>query len=311
MRKKLNLLITGGTGTIGRAYIKNYSDHFNVYSFSRDENKQTHLIRNYPSVKGQFLGNVEDKETLFRVYEKINPDVVIHAAAVKHINLAERQPIQTCKINIVGSLNVIDASIKYNTPVTVAISTDKACSYESVYGGSKYLMERCFLEANSANTKFSVCRFANVAHSDGSVLPFWLDEKRKGNKLKLTDPNMNRLIFSQDDAVNLIHRTVEYTSKNGGGYICSYKMKCVNMYDLAKSISKDIEIIGKRPGEKTDEDLISSDELAYTYVIDNDIHIRNKKNKNSNKLDVPYNSRSSKKMSSQEINELIFGSKVI
>ena len=301
----MKVLITGGTGTIGRAYVKNYAEFFDVYSLSRDENKQTQLWRAFPEVVGQYLGNVEDKETVFRVYEDVKPDIVIHAAAVKHINLAEKQPIQTCKVNIVGSLNIIEASIRYDIPITVAISTDKACSYESVYGGSKYLMERCFLEANSNRNKFSVCRFANVAHSDGSVLPFWLDEKRDGNSLKLTDPNMNRLMFTQDDAANLIYRTVEYTRKNSGGFVCSYKMRCVNMLDLAKAISEDVEIVGRRPGEKVDEDLISEHELDYTYVIGNDIHIRTEKNDGDNKLDVPYNSKSAKKMSQKEIKEIV------
>jgi len=301
----MKVLITGGTGTIGRAYVKNYAEFFDVYSLSRDENKQTQLWRAFPEVVGQYLGNVEDKETVFRVYEDVKPDIVIHAAAVKHINLAEKQPIQTCKVNIVGSLNIIEASIRYDIPITVAISTDKACSYESVYGGSKYLMERCFLEANSNRNKFSVCRFANVAHSDGSVLPFWLDEKRDGNPLKLTDPNMNRLMFTQDDAANLIYRTVEYTRKNSGGFVCSYKMRCVNMLDLAKAISEDVEIVGRRPGEKVDEDLVSEHELDYTYVIGNDIHIRTEKNDGDNKLDVPYNSKSAKKMSQKEIKEIV------
>jgi FlaA1/EpsC-like NDP-sugar epimerase len=301
----MKVLITGGTGTIGRAYVKNYAEFFDVYSLSRDENKQTQLWRAFPEVVGQYLGNVEDKETVFRVYEDVKPDIVIHAAAVKHINLAEKQPIQTCKVNIVGSLNIIEASIRYDIPITVAISTDKACSYESVYGGSKYLMERCFLEANSNRNKFSVCRFANVAHSDGSVLPFWLDEKRDGNTLKLTDPNMNRLMFTQDDAANLIYRTVEYTRKNSGGFVCSYKMRCVNMLDLAKAISEDVEIVGRRPGEKVDEDLVSEHELDYTYVIGNDIHIRTEKNDGDNKLDVPYNSKSAKKMSQKEIKEIV------
>ena len=301
----MKVLITGGTGTIGRAYVKNYAEFFDVYSLSRDENKQTQLWRAFPEVVGQYLGNVEDKETVFRVYEDVKPDIVIHAAAVKHINLAEKQPIQTCKVNIVGSLNIIEASIRYDIPITVAISTDKACSYESVYGGSKYLMERCFLEANSNRNKFSVCRFANVAHSDGSVLPFWLDEKRDGNTLKLTDPNMNRLMFTQDDAANLIYRTVEYTRKNSGGFVCSYKMRCVNMLDLAKAISEDVEVVGRRPGEKVDEDLVSEHELDYTYVIGNDIHIRTEKNDGDNKLDVPYNSKSAKKMSQKEIKEIV------
>ena len=301
----MKVLITGGTGTIGRAYVKNYSEFFDVYSLSRDENKQTQLWRDFSEVIDQYLGNVEDKETVFRVYEEVKPDIVIHAAAVKHINLAEKQPIQTCKVNIVGSLNIIEASIRYDIPITVAISTDKACSYESVYGGSKWLMERCFLEANSNRNKFSVCRFANVAHSDGSVLPYWFDLKKEGKPLKLTDPKMNRLMFTQDDAANLIYRTVEYTRKNGGGFVCSYKMKYVNMLDLAKSVSEDIEIVGRRPGEKVDEDLVSKHELDYTYVRGNDIHIRMEKNEDGNKLDIPYNSKSAKKMSQKEIKELV------
>ena len=300
----MKVLITGGSGTIGRAFIKNYTDFFDIFSYSRDENKQTQLTRQFPVVK-QYLGNVEDREAVFRVYEKVKPDIVIHAAAVKHINLAEKQPIQTCKVNIVGSLNIIDASVRCDVPVTVAVSTDKACSYESVYGGSKWLMERCFLEANSNRNKFSVCRFANVAHSDGSVLPFWLKQEEEGKPLKLTDPEMNRLMFTQDEAANLIYRTIDYTRKHEGGFVCSYKMKCVNMFDLAKAISDNIEIVGKRPGEKRDEDLISKHELPYTYVRGNDIHIRAEENIYDEKLEVPYNSQSAEKMTSKQIKELV------
>ena len=300
----MKVLITGGSGTIGRSFIKNYKDFFDIFSYSRDENKQTQLTRQFPVVK-QYLGNVEDRESVFRVYEKVKPDIVIHAAAVKHINLAEKQPIQTCKVNIVGSLNIIEASVRYDIPVTVAISTDKACSYESVYGGSKWLMERCFLEANSNRNKFSVCRFANVAHSDGSVLPFWLKQKEEGKPLKLTDPEMNRLMFTQDDAANLIYRTIDYTRKHEGGFVCSYKMKCVNMFDLAKTISDNIEIVGRRPGEKRDEDLISEHELSYTYVKGNDIHIRAEENTYDKKLEVPYNSHSAEKMTPKQIKELV------
>ena len=300
----MRVLITGGSGTIGRSFIKNYTDYFDIFNLSRDENKQTQLTRYFPDVK-QYLGSVEDKEAVFRVYEDVKPDIVIHAAAVKHINLAEKQPIQTCKVNIVGSLNIIEASIRCDVPITVAVSTDKACSYESVYGGSKWLMERCFLEASSNRNKFSVCRFANVAHSDGSVLPFWLEAKKEGKPLELTDPEMNRLMFTQDDAANLIYRTINYTRKNEGGFVCSYKMKCVNMFDLAKVISDNIEIVGKRPGEKRDEDLISKHELPYTYVRGNDIHIRAEENIYDEKLEVPYNSQSAEKMTSKQIRELV------
>ena len=303
---KKRVLITGGSGTIGRAFIRNYyNDLISFYSLSRNENAQVELARDYPKIPLQFLGNIEDKLTVYRAFEEIKPDIVIHAAAVKHINLAEEQPIHTCNVNIIGSINVIEAAIRTDVPTVVAISTDKACSSESVYGDTKSLMERCFLDANTTRNRFSVCRFANVAHSNGSVLPFWLKMKSQGKQITLTDPKMNRLMFTQTDAARLIHRTIKYTEKNGGGFISSYKMKCVNMLDLAKVISEDIAIVGKRPGEKTDEDLIAEHELPYTYVRGNDIHIRMEKNEGVNKLDVPYNSKSAEKMTPREIKELV------
>jgi len=303
---KKRVLITGGSGTIGRAFIRNYyNDLISFYSLSRNENSQVELSRDYPKIPFQVLGNIEDKLTVYRAFEEIKPDIVIHAAAVKHINLAEEQPIHTCNVNIIGSMNVIEAAIRTDVPTVVAISTDKACSSASVYGDTKSLMERCFLEANTNRNRFSVCRFANVAHSNGSVLPFWLKMKSQGKQISLTDPKMNRLMFTQTDAARLIHRTIKYTEKNGGGFISSYKMKCVNMLDLAKVISEDVVIVGKRPGEKTDEDLIAEHELPYTYVRGNDIHIRMEKNEGDNKLDVPYNSKSAEKMTPKEIKELV------
>ena len=303
---KKRVLITGGSGTIGRAFIRNYyNDLISFYSLSRNENAQVELSRDYPKIPLQFLGNIEDKLTVYRAFEEIKPDIVIHAAAVKHINLAEEQPIHTCNVNIIGSINVIEAAIRTDVPTVVAISTDKACSSASVYGDTKSLMERCFLEANTNRNRFSVCRFANVAHSNGSVLPFWLKMKSQGKQISLTDPKMNRLMFTQTDAARLIHRTIKYTEKNGGGFVSSYKMKCVNMLDLAKVISEDVVIVGKRPGEKTDEDLIAEHELPYTYVRGNDIHIRMEKNEGDNKLDVPYNSKSAEKMTPKEIKELV------
>ena len=303
---KKRVLITGGSGTIGRAFIRNYyNDFISFYNLSRNENSQMKLSRDYPKIPCQFLGNIEDKLTVYRAFEEIKPDIVIHAAAVKHINLAEEQPIHTCNVNVIGSMNVIEAAIRTDVPTVVAISTDKACSSASVYGDTKSLMEKCFLEANTNRNRFSVCRFANVAHSNGSVLPFWLEMKSQGKQITLTDPKMNRLMFTQTDAARLIHRTIKYTEKNGGGFVSSYKMKCVNMLDLAKVISEDIAIVGKRPGEKTDEDLIAEHELPYTYVRGNDIHIRMEKNEGDNKLDVPYNSQSAEKMTPKEIKELV------
>jgi len=201
----------------------------------------------------------------------------------------------------------VQASIMNDVPITIGISTDKACMAESVYGASKYLMERVFMNTNTDDNRFSLTRFANVAHSAGSVLPFWMKLKEEGKPLKLTDPNMNRLIFTKEDAASLIIRTIDFTRENGGGFVKSYKMKCVNMLDLAKVISDDIEIVGKRPGEKTDEDLISEREIARTFIYGDDIHIRMDENEGDNKLDRPYNSASAEKMTEEEMRELVWG----
>ena len=239
----MKVLITGGTGTVGQAIIKQNDNEY--ISISRNEENITNLQRLYPHVKC-YVGNIEDNGLLLRVFKEVKPDVVIHAAAMKHIDLMETNPIAGCNVNVIGSLNVAEASIINDVPITIGVSTDKACMAESVYGASKYLMERVFLNTNTDGNRFALTRFANVAHSAGSVLPFWLKLKKDGKSLKLTDPNMNRLIFTQDEAANLINRTIDFTRENGGGFIKSYKMKCVNMFDLAKVISDDIEIVGKR-----------------------------------------------------------------
>ena len=301
----MKVLITGGTGTVGKSLVKQNNNEY--ISISRNEENITDLKREYPNVKC-YVGNIEDKSLLLRVFKEVKPDVVVHAAAMKHIDLMEQNPIAGCNVNVMGSLNVVEASIINDVPITIGVSTDKACLSESVYGASKYLMERVFMNVNNDNgTRFALTRFANVAHSNGSVLPFWLKLKSEGKPLKLTDPDMNRLIFTQEDAANLINRTIDFTKKYGGGFVKSYKMKCVNMLDLAKVISDDIEIVGKRAGEKTDEDLISEREISNTFVYDDDIHIRAKKNTEFNKLSKPYNSASAKKMSKKEMRDLVWG----
>ena len=300
----MKVLITGGTGTVGKALIaKNDNEYISI---SRNEENITELKRDYPNVKC-YVGNIEDKSLLLRVFKEVKPDVVVHSAAMKHIDLMELNPIAGCNVNVMGSLNVVEASIINDIPITVGVSTDKACLSESVYGASKYLMERVFMNTNTDDNRFALTRFANVAHSAGSVLPFWLKLKKEGSPLKLTDPNMNRLIFTKEDAASLINRTIDFTKENGGGFVKSYKMKCVNMLDLAKVISDDIEIVGKRPGEKTDEDLISEREISRTFIYGDDIHIRTEKNQEENKLSEPYNSASAEKMTTEEIEKLVWG----
>ena len=300
----MKVLITGGTGTVGKALIAQNDNEY--ISISRNEENIANLKRDYPNVKC-YVGNIEDKSLLLRVFKEVKPDVVVHSAAMKHIDLMELNPIAGCNVNVMGSLNVVEASVINDVPITIGVSTDKACLSESVYGASKYLMERVFMNTNTDENRFSLTRFANVAHSAGSVLPFWLKLKKEGNPLKLTDPNMNRLIFTKEDAASLINRTIDFTKENGGGFVKSYKMKCVNMLDLAKVISDDIEVVGKRPGEKTDEDLISEREISRTFIYGDDIHIRMEKNKDNNKLSEPYNSASAEHMTKEEIEKLVWG----
>ena len=300
----MKILITGGSGTIGKAFIKQFPEH-NYFNVSRNEKFLTDLMREHPKTKN-YIGNIEDKEFLFRVFKEVKPDIVIHAAAMKHINIAEENPIQACQSNVIGSINIINASVIADVPITIGISTDKACSSASVYGDTKSLMEKCFMEANTDKNKFALTRFANVAHSNGSVLPFWLRLKEEGKTLKLTSGKMNRLMFSKPDAARLINKAIDKCKSDGGGFVCSYKMKSVNMLNLAKIISDDIEIVGLRPGEKLNEDLISEKEIPFTYIHGDMIYIYNQENLDMNKLENGYSSANAKKMSLTEMEELVW-----
>ena len=303
----MRILITGGSGTIGKAFIREFPEH-EYYNLSRNEKFVTDLMREHPNVKN-YTGNIEDEGWMVLVFKAVKPDIVIHAAAMKHINIAEENPIQACESNVIGSLNIIKASILADVPITIGISTDKACSSESVYGDTKSLMEKCFMEANTDKNRFALTRFANVAHSNGSVLPFWIDLFKKGETLKLTSKKMNRLMFSKSDSAQLINRAINKCDTDGGGFVCSYKMKSVNMLDLAKVISDDVEIVGLRPGEKLNEDLISEKEINFTYVEDDMIYIYGEENKNDNKLTQGYSSAYAEKMTIGEMEELVWNTK--
>jgi len=297
------ILLTGGTGTIGKAFIKNYINEYEFYNISRGGEVLINLSREFPDVIN-FIGELNDLSFLNKVFKKVSPDIVIHLSALKHVDLAEKNPIQTCESNIISSLNIIRASLNNNAPITIGISTDKACCPENVYGYTKSLMERCFLDANNPQNKFAICRFANVTHSSGSVIPYWLSLKEKNKPLQVTDVNMNRLMFSQKESSKLILKSITLCDQEGG-FIISKKMKSVNMLDLAKSISSKIEIIGKRPGEKLNEGLVNDREIDYTYSLDDYFLIKNKINIENKILNEAYSSLTAEKMSKEEIKQLI------
>jgi UDP-N-acetylglucosamine 4,6-dehydratase/5-epimerase len=265
------ILVTGGVGTVGQAFISKYYNDYHFINFSRNEMHISELSAKFPKVKS-VIGDIQDGDRLINIFLKERPDIVIHAAALKHVNLAEQNPSKAIEINILGSLNLIKASIRAEVPIIVGVSTDKACQPENIYGYSKRIMEQMFIEHYNPQTKFVCTRFANIAASNGSVIQFWLKLAQEGKPLKLTDSRMNRLMFSSEESALLIHKAIEYAEVSTAPFILSRIMKSVNMLELAKSISKeynlekDIEIIGLRPGEKLNETLISQRELEDAYI---------------------------------------------
>ena len=297
------VLITGGTCTIGASFIKEYYNDYEFYNVSRNGTNIVKLQQDYPKVTS-FACDICELESLINIFEKVKPDVVIHTAALKHINLAEENPTQAVEINIIGSLNVIKASIRSEVPITIGISTDKACNPSSMYGYTKSIMERMFMENYNDKTKFICTRFANVAGSNGSVIPLWKSLAEKGEPLKLTDPYMNRLMFSKRDAVRLIRQAIGFAKISNEPVIVCKRLKSVNMFELAKMISEDITIVGKRSGERLNETLISERELPYTQVTYDYVYIFTNKKSLIN-LEEEYSSATAEKMNASAIKKLI------
>jgi len=278
------VLITGGSGTVGMAFMKEYEHEFEFYNVSRNESYITELSQAFPDTKS-YVADVRDADRLINIFLKVKPDVVIHAAALKHVNHAELNPSKTVEVNIVGTLNVIKACIRAEVPVAVAISTDKACQPENIYGYSKKITEQMFLEHYNENTKFACARFANVAASNGSVIPFWIKCASNGEPLKLTDSRMNRLMFTAREASQLIRQTIAYADESTEAFVLSRIMNSVNMLQLANVISREFgdgsqpTIVGKRPGERLNETLVSQAELGEAYRTRDGKHIALHSNK--------------------------------
>lgn len=294
------IFITGGSGTVGLSVIELYQDQYQFFSYSRNEKMQVSLKRQFPNVE-IILGSVEDKLALQTSIAKIQPDIVIHAAAMKHVDSAEINPMQAIKSNLIGSLNIIDVAMANSVPITIAISTDKACCADSNYGYTKALMEKMFLEAHTMTNKFAVCRFGNVSHSHGSVIPFWLRLRVDKKPLPLTDKRMNRLMFSRQEAAELVHTAIEKIQSENEPFILSQKMKTVNMFKLAQIISDKIEHVGLRPGEKLNETLINEKEVPNTFIEGKYILIKAYENEGKNKLNGEYSSANAEFMTEEEM----------
>jgi UDP-N-acetylglucosamine 4,6-dehydratase (inverting) len=267
------ILITGGTGSLGKALTTHiFKQHSNIKKLiilSRDEQKQFQMAQEFPENKFPqirfFLGDVRDEQRLIRAFQGV--DIVIHAAAMKHVHLAEYNPDECIKTNIGGAQNVIHAALQTSVNNVVALSTDKACAPINLYGATKLTSDKLFVAANNIKgtnpIKFSVVRYGNVMGSNGSVIPFFLKKKSEG-KLPITDAAMTRFNISLQGGVDMVMHAMEHA---WGGEIFIPKIPSYRITDVATAVAPECEqvIVGIRPGEKIHEEMITSSDSFYTY----------------------------------------------
>jgi len=273
MLKNKTILITGGTGSLGNALtkhiLKNHPDIKKLVIYSRDEQKQFLMAQDFPL--DQFpqirflIGDVRDKERLTRAFKDV--DFVIHAAAMKHVHLAEYNPDECIKTNVGGAENVIHAALETNVEHVVALSTDKACAPINLYGATKLTSDKLFVAANNITgwnpIKFSVVRYGNVMGSNGSVIPFFISKKGEGI-LPITDTNMTRFNISLQGGVDMVMHALQHA---WGGEIFVPKIPSYRILDVAKAVAPECEhkVVGIRPGEKVHEEMITPSDSFYTY----------------------------------------------
>lgn len=271
--KGKSILITGGTGSLGKALtshiLNNNPEVRRLIIYSRDEQKQFQMAQEYPDAKypqiRYFIGDVRDKERLVRAFQGV--DYVIHAAAMKHVHIAEYNPDECIKTNIGGAENVVEACFKTKVKRVVALSTDKACAPINLYGATKLTSDKLFIAANNIKgenpIKFSVVRYGNVMGSNGSVIPFFINKKKEG-KLPITDSNMTRFNISLQGGVDMVMHALEHA---WGGELFVPKIPSYKIMDVANAIGPNCEkpIVGIRPGEKVHEEMITPSDSFYTY----------------------------------------------
>lgn len=265
------ILVTGGTGSFGKAFVKSVLSNFKprkLIIFSRDELKQSEMREQFNTHDFNciryFIGDVRDRERLYRAFDGV--DIVVHAAALKQVPTAEYNPIEAIKTNILGSSNVIDAAIDRNVKQVVALSTDKAANPINLYGATKLCADKLFCAANSYSgyhsTRFSVVRYGNVIGSRGSVIPLFLKMRDNGT-LPITDTRMTRFWLTLEQGVEFVLSSLD---RMKGGEIFVPKIPSMSLLDLAETIAPEckIQLTGIRPGEKLHEVMITKDDAHHT-----------------------------------------------
>jgi len=268
-----SVLITGGSGSLGKALVRqllNETDVRRIAIYSRDELKQFHMRSEFEddSRLRWFIGDIRDKDRLVRAMHGV--DYVVHAAALKQVDTGEYNPMEFIKTNVLGSQNVIEASIDAGVRKVVALSTDKASSPINLYGATKLTADKLFVAANnysqSYGTSFCVVRYGNVMGSRGSVIPFFQNLAAEGKPLPITDIRMTRFWISIEDAVKFVLDSFELMQ---GGELYVPRIPSMKIIDLAKAVSQDSVIveIGVRPGEKLHEEMISAEDSRRTIKV--------------------------------------------
>lgn len=270
-----SILITGGTGSFGKAATRIILESYQpkrLVIFSRDEYKQFEMAQQFPVARHAclryFIGDVRDQERVNRAFTGV--DYVIHAAALKHVPIAEYNPFEAIKTNIIGAQNVINAALDKKVKRVIALSTDKAANPVNLYGATKLCSDKLFIDGNVFGGRedilFSVVRYGNVMGSRGSVVPFFLKEREK-KVLPITEPEMTRFWIALDDGVRFV---LGCFSRMIGGELFVPKMPSARIDELAKAICPQCrhEVVGVRPGEKLHEALITRDEARKTLEYD-------------------------------------------
>lgn len=319
MFKGKKILITGGTGSLGTALTKKLleTDVEVIRIYSRDELKQTQMQSKFTDSRLRFLiGDIRDEQRLSRALENI--DTVIHAAALKHVPVAEYNPFEAVKTNVYGSQNLIETCLNNNVKTVIAIGTDKAVAPFNTYGATKFLMERLFVSANyykgNRDIKFVCVRYGNVLGSRGSIVPTFVNQIRNGKKITITDPSMTRFNITMDQAIELIFRAL---NNSQGGEVFVPKLKAYKVSDIKDAIlellkgNNETEIISARSGEKFHETLISKDETRNTFennddyvILEHQIQDKYLKNKPDVKKSIINDQYSSDKVSLLTIDEI-------